>query len=212
MWPTTETKKLEFEYVEKSISCPSAEIFFGIDETGTGEAIGPLVVIMAYVKIQEKLPSIKDCKKAANKDFKEVENLLEKQVLGYKGYLIQPKDIDNHNVKSLITEAQVRLTAGVKGKGEIDSHWQNEKKLKDLVSRNCAATLTVKNHLDANSSLVAAASIIAKNIRKSRLLDLEKKTGMKVGSGNLGDLITKRYIAAGMKAGLRNKWSLKSLT
>ena len=186
-------------------------VWAGIDQSGTGEALGPLVVVMVHMTPGHKIPPIRECKKASSRDYAIVQELLASGVIEYRSIEISPSIIDEYNVKNLITEAQRRLLARLSGMVYIDCHWVDETGLKNQLQKYCSAQLIVKNHLDVQNSLVAAASLIAKKIRTQRLYQIEALVDRKIGSGNLTDPQTIAYLRSGMTIGLRKKWSLKSI-
>jgi len=188
---------------------PDMAPFFGMDESGTGEVLGDLVVVCLHAKTH--LPYVRDSKRDRPRDWALVNALLAQGKIGYRYISISPAFIDKHNVKQLITQAQRRLLQANVGEGYVDSHHRDSDYLHRILAAHTPAKLQVKCRMDENNSLVAAASLFAKDLRKTSLLRIQDVTGVPVGSGNLMDKTTRRYLLAGHTEGLRRKWSLSCL-
>ncbi len=181
----------------------------GIDESGRGPVLGPLVV--CGFQIEEKQEA--QLRKIKVKDSKlltrEQREYLYKKILKisdkYKVILTRPQEIDKavHGHDGLnLNKLEARKSA------EILNEFNPDKAIIDCPSNNIAAfriylkkllknkniELVLEHKADVNHPVVSAASILAKVTRDTEIELLKKQIGIDFGSGYMSDPKTVEFL------------------
>jgi len=199
---------------------PSGELYVGLDEAGRGSCIGPLAVSLVATDSDglEKLRDIgvKDSKKLTP----EARLRLFPKVLIASSYvaikMIQPHEIDVHNVSALTMKAMYSLVKPLSLKASIKriviDYVNPVKKLKRLIRGILPRDVEVLIVEDADDKYVEcmAASIVAKVARDNEICKLRDKYGVK-GSGYPSDPETLEWLKSVMSCGeippcIRRSW------
>lgn len=183
----------------------------GIDESGRGPVIGPMV--MAGVLISEdkqedlRKIGVKDSKLLTAKKRNELYNKIVKMAEKIAIVVISPQEIDeavesqtmNLNWLEAVKTAEL-LNASEPDRAYIDCPSNNTEAyknyLKKLLKKNIK--LIVEHKSDLKYSTCAAASIIAKVIRDKEIAKIQKRFKEPMGSGYPADPVTKEF--------LKNHW------
>ncbi len=190
-------------------------IHIGVDEAGRGPMIGPLVVAAIGIPEQDldilAEKNITDSKKLNPTKRKLAYELIEKNCdeRGWKKdiTICNPIDIDLaieiSNLNILETELfaetinNLNIDKSKGGKMILDACDVNEKRFGDKVSALVKEwpwnqwDLISIHRADSIHRVVGAASIVAKVTRDKIIQDIEKETGIKIGSGYPSDSISK---------------------
>jgi len=181
----------------------------GLDESGRGPVIGPLVV--AGVKLQDDSILIKnrvrDSKKISPKRREFLAEIIKKHAIDIQTLLIPAKDIDDMRKVMTLNEIEVNAFSKVIKKLKpdicyVDSADVNEERFaRDIKSNITFKTEIISKHkADDIFPIVGAASIIAKTKRdyEVRIIEkeLQKKLNIPLGSGYPADPITQKFLKA----------------
>ncbi len=195
-------------------------LYVGLDEAGRGSCVGPLAVALVAVDEQglHALESIgvKDSKKLTPESRLE----LFPRIIWASRYvaikMIQPHEIDMHNVSSLTMKAMCSLIKTLVIKANIAriviDCVNPAKKLERLVKGIVAESVKVLIEEDADDKYAEcmAASIIAKVARDNEINKLRERYGVK-GSGYPSDPETLEWLKSIMASGkippcVRRSW------
>ncbi|RLG12611.1 ribonuclease HII [Candidatus Pacearchaeota archaeon] len=187
-------------------------LILGIDDAGRGPVIGPMV--LAGCLIDEKTE--KDFKKLGVKDSKLLttkrRDFLAKEIKekaeSYEVVLSYPNEIDgtnNHGVDlnklEALKAAEIinKINKGFKKlKVIIDcpsvsiSKWKDF--LKTKIENLSNLEFVIEHKADKNYISVAAASILAKDVREKEIKEIQKKYGKEIGSGYCSDPVTMKFL------------------
>ena len=181
------------------------EKILGIDDSGRGPAIGPMV--MAGVKVpafmEEKFREIgvKDSKKLTA----QAREKLSKVIMANSEFAIiriWPYEIDfgNHaginlNKLEAIKSAQIINDLGA-DKAIIDCPSPNIPRWQAEVEKRLQVTCKVvcEHKADVNHPVVSAASIIAKVARDEEIAKIQKRIPVPIGSGYTSDPVTIKFL------------------
>lgn len=199
-------------------------IVCGVDEAGRGPVIGPLVICAASfdqsdLEILESL-GVKDSKLLSKKRREELSKeimKLAKEVLIKK---IKAKEIDMLREKESLNVIEIKKIAELlnslkerPGLVVIDAPDVKAERVADEVRKNLKFRCKViaKHGADRQFIFVSAASIVAKVFRDREIEMLEKKIGMKIGSGYPHDPVTREFLREWIRKGgdesfLRKSW------
>ena len=199
-------------------------LFIGIDDSGRGPIIGPMV--LAGVAATSK--QIQLMKKQGVKDSKKLSKMMRKNL--YK--IIKENSIAYHIIKIPAIEIDSRASAGlnlndieaIKSASIVNNIMQNKEFVSinkeqderpderptviiDCPSTNTKAwklyvarhikqdvTLLVEHKADTNHVIVGAASILAKVTRDAEIENIKKQVGINFGSGYPSDPITVKFL------------------
>ena len=172
----------------------------GIDESGRGAVIGPLVIAGVTIdKIYEsklKKLGVKDSKVLTPKKREELAKEIEEIASNIIVLRVQPCRIDDlratgvnlDRIEAMKMAEIVDMTDG--GIFYIDSLTSNPKKFKTVVTsymkNNGHGEIIVENYLDESVIAVSAASIIAKVERDKAIQEIKEKVKFDFGVGFLG--------------------------
>jgi len=184
----------------------------GADEAGRGPVLGPLVV--AGVLFDNDLELVKlnvrDSKKIAPKKRIELAEIIKKICIKYEVLVIPATDIDSMRKVMTLNEIEVNAFSKIIEKLEpdicyVDAADVNEKRFaKDISSKLSFHPKIISKHkADDIYPIVGAASIIAKTVRDSNIVEIEKKLRKKldipIGSGYPADPVTKNFLKTWFK-------------
>jgi len=138
----------------------------GIDEVGRGPLAGPVVTACIIVPRDKLILGVNDSKKVSEKKREKLfDQLMEAASYVRTGWRT-PADIDQVNILNATKEAMDEAAAGAQG-----AHF-----LVDAVTGlHLPGPSTAIIHGDAESYMIAAASIIAKVTRDRYMIELDKK-------------------------------------
>ncbi len=207
------------------------DILIGMDETGKGEIIGPMILTgVAFPK--ELFPMIEailgpaDTKKVHNftywdRIFKELKRY-ERQGLVYINHNISPFQIDEYNLNHLLDKGYHKIlnilrkkVGGLTCRITIDDYGVGERFKGYLGSlKGQGNEVNIMKDVDERYLEVKAAAIISKRFRERVLKGIKKNPkyqieGITVGSGNLNDEETKEWLKRWYKAFGDYPWFVK---
>ncbi len=181
-------------------------MILGLDETGRGAVLGPLVICGLAVdeKGQKKLKKlgVKDSKLLSPKKREELAPKIEKIAIHTVVMHISSCKIDanrrrgvNLNQIEALTMAEI-INMVNPDKVIVDSPTISDKFKNYLWSKieNKKIKLIAENYADKNYPVVSAASIIAKVSRDEKIRELEKKIGEPLGVGYPHDSRTIEFL------------------
>lgn len=179
----------------------------GIDQCNKGECLGPVFVVVCYGDFKsfndyKKIP-YSGQSKTRTSFFIEYLDLYDLKFLCKK---IEPVNIDKNNLNTLIFEKQKELIQELNlDLAYVDNHQKEDK----FNNKN----VITAHKMDNKETLTGLASLIAVYLKKQWKKEVEKELKSQIGSGNLADEKTKRYIINNYPnvKYLRKSWSLKSL-
>jgi ribonuclease HII len=187
-------------------------MILGIDDSGRGPLIGPMVLAGCLVDEETE----KELKKLGAKDSKQLtsrrrEFLAEKikeMAETFEVVVIQPDEIDGQSHKGIkLNEVEAIACAQIinkinKGYGKIKvfvdcpstniTRWTDflKTKVKDLSNLE----ISCEHKADVNHVPVSAASILAKSNREKEMDKLREKYGPEIGSGYCSDPLTQKFL------------------
>ena len=184
------------------------EFVTGIDESGRGAVLGPLVVagVTVDVRGEKKLKAlgVKDSKKLTPQRREELYKDIEKIAKDIFVLKVAPCRIDTYrNMGVNLDKIEAMKMAEIidfnsSKKVFVDSLTQNPPRFKKLVSsfikRNKDAELIVENYMDESITVVGAASIVAKVERDKEIEELKQQVGFNFGVGYPHDPLTIQFI------------------
>lgn len=209
-------------------------MLIGVDDSGRGPVIGPLVLCGVVVEAEReselKRIGVKDSKLLTHRKRLWLVPRIKEKAIAYKSVVVWPREIDarastglNLNqleaVKAgdLINElTEKAMTKGKKGKitAYVDSPSPNEAAWKAYLARFVKPTvsLIVETKADVRYPVVSAASILAKVLREFFISHLKRKYKVDFGSGYTSDPKTiaflrkqgSRFVRHGL---IRESWS-----
>ena len=189
----------------------------GVDEAGKGPVIGPLVVAAVMVKNLKFIDDlgVKDSKILSPTRRKELAKKI-KEEFDYVVEIIDPKVIDEYTFKKKLNQLNREAFERVISKlnpdiAYVDAADVNEHRFGILIKQgltNSRDTDIISMHkADAKISVVAAASILAKETRELEIKKLKDKIG-DFGSGYPSDERTIKFLKAFYAD--KHKWPIGS--
>jgi ribonuclease HII len=184
--------------------CLQEEPIGGIDEAGRGSLLGPLVIagVAARREALEKFRQfgVRDSKKLSPLQRERLYSVIKSLSDRIELVEVSPQEIDarskkhiNLNELEVIKMAQISLALKCKTI-YVDAVDTDEKRFRDELSKRVPGVFFVSEHAADEKYLVtAAASIVAKVTRDSRIHDLKKLYG-EIGSGYPSDIRTINFI------------------
>ncbi len=197
--------------LHSSLSPHSNLIIVGIDESGRGPVIGPLVIAaLAFTSDQiQKLEwlGVKDSKQLTSQARSELFERIREITSDFRIEFIEPDALDHvlndpkTNLNWLEADTQARLTSELDPdiviidcpSPNIPAYTQYFKNRLSQAVRN-KVQIKMEHKADVNHLPVAAASIIAKVLRDRAIDNICKEIGKDVGSGYPSDPTTKKFI------------------
>ena len=174
----------------------------GIDESGRGPVIGPLVMCGLLIKKEYEKElvrlKVKDSKLLTKNRREFLFDKIKEVSQKYKIIIIEPHEIDKavHNHDGLnLNKLEARKSAEILNelnpdKSVIDAPSNNIKSYKRYLMRfvkNKNIEIILEHKADVNYPVVSAASILAKVTRDNEVEKLKKQIGIDFGSGYMTD-------------------------
>ncbi len=199
------------------------KIYIGVDDSGRGPVIGPMVLAGVAATWQQiramKKAGVRDSKKLSANKRKQLAELIKQTCLAYITAIIQPTEIDarvnaglNMNKLEAIKFAKIineliKKIQQVQTKSQTELRRERPTVFIDCPSTNIKAwknylqqyidydcTLIVEHKADAKHVVVGAASIIAKTVRDQQIEKIKKQIGFDFGSGYPSDPLTIHFL------------------
>lgn len=185
------------------------KIIVGVDESGRGPVLGPLVMVALAVKEedQKKLEwmGVKDSKLLSSQVREELFEQIRDVVHDFRIEVVEPDAIDlsltESNLNWLEAETSARLVSDLDpDKIIIDCPSVNIEAYRNYFADRLStgvrnkAELLVEHKADLNYVVVAAASVIAKVIRDRQVERLKSEIGIDFGSGYMSDQKTQKFL------------------
>lgn len=184
----------------------------GVDESGRGPVLGPLVVSGVTIENEFRLRGlgIKDSKKVSPKRREYLAIKIKEIAIDYEILIISASDIDDMRKIMTLNEIEVNAFSKIIEKLKpdvcyVDAADVNDKRFgNDILSRLSFKPKIISKHkADDLYPIVGAASILAKTIRDENIRkiakDLEKKLSRPLGSGYPADPITQKFLRTWVK-------------
>lgn len=179
----------------------------GVDESGRGPVIGPLIVAGVTFEDDSELKElgVRDSKKLTPKKRQVLSKKIKEIAVSYDILVIPASNIDDMRKVMTLNEIEVYAFSKIidKLKPEfcyVDAADVNEKRFgKDILSNlSFKPTIVSKHRADDIYPIVGAASILAKTVRdenvKKLAKNLQKKLNLPLGSGYPADPVTKEFL------------------
>ncbi|MBI5149038.1 ribonuclease HII [Candidatus Pacearchaeota archaeon] len=187
-------------------------LVLGIDDSGRGPLIGPMIMAGVLLKKEDeerlKRLGVRDSKKLTDKRREILAAEIRKVAVGYEIFVVHPNEIDGRQAAGL----NLNKIEAIKAAEIINK--LNKKNEKINVVIDCPSNNITKWHLylvgfvkntnnlnfiiehkaDVNHVACSAASILAKVQREKEVADLKKKLGVDFGSGYTSDPITQKFL------------------
>jgi ribonuclease HII len=190
----------------------------GIDECNKGEALNPIVVVCCYTDTKlEQIPYFLESKSLTKSLKKRIYQQLDSYLRDYKiKYLVKelkPDEILKGKLNEQLLEMQKNLILEVAPKRTYIDSLQKVTPLFLAKYKDLRSEIVLENKLDSTNALVAIASLVAAREKDRNLDKLQKEVLQKVGSGNLRDPVTIKYIQNSYPyvKGLKKHWDLSSI-
>jgi ribonuclease HII len=181
----------------------------GVDESGRGPVVGPLVVAGVCVENDAELVRIGACdsKKLTPHQRETLEKQIKEVVRKYEIIVLPATDIDDLRKAMTLNELEVFVFSKIIEKLRpdvcyLDAADVNEVRFgRDILARlTYTPTLISKHKADDIYPIVGAASILAKTTRDEQIKqiarELEQRINLPLGSGYPADPITVRFLKA----------------
>lgn len=182
--------KYEHELNEQGI-----KLIAGVDEVGRGPLCGPVVTCACILPEDYHLDGLNDSKKVSEKKREKLYEILIEDAISYSIGISSPKRIDEINILEATKEAMISAINNLSVKPEHV--------LIDAVKLNLDVPSTSIIKGDANSSSIAAASIIAKVTRDRMMYELDKEYP-EYGYASHKGYPTKKHIEAVKQYGVKD--------
>jgi len=187
-------------------------LILGIDDSGRGPIIGPMVLAGCLIKEEMnqefKAQGVKDSKKLTTRRRRFLAKYIKEKALAYHIVQVTPVEIEtrlkagvNLNKLEAIKAAEI---INVLNKGTepikviLDCPSPNKEAWKSylmkFVSKKENLEFIVEHKADVNYPSVSAASILAKTTRDSEIEKIKKQVGVDFGSGYPSDPITCKFL------------------
>lgn len=139
----------------------------GVDEAGVGPIAGPLVAAAVIMPARKEFPGIDDSKKLSDKQREEQALVIKQNAVAYSTVIVEPGEIDRINVYHAVSKAMREAVVSLRilpGIVLVDGN----REIPDLGIRQHTV---VKG--DSKSQSIAAASILAKTLRDSLMMQYD---------------------------------------
>lgn len=183
-----------------------SKIIVGVDESGRGPVLGPLVMVAIAMKEEElkKLEwlGVKDSKLLSPLVREELFERIREVVHDFRVEVIEPDAIDlsvdgeGSNLNWLEADTSARMVSELRpARAILDCPSVNIEAYKKYVANQVTSVeLIVEHKADLNYVVVAAASIIAKVIRDRQIERIKQEVGVDFGSGYMSDPKTQDFL------------------
>ncbi|MBR9675860.1 ribonuclease HII [Candidatus Woesearchaeota archaeon] len=183
-------------------------IIAGVEEAGRGPVIGPLVMAICTIEAKDEkklfVEGVKDSKVLNPIQREKIVSIITNMVIDYQIVIISAEDVDSAlnnpsmNLNLLEAKTTSELIDKVKcDKVIIDCPAHNTKAYADTIKKqlkNKDVEVVAEHKADANYTIVAAASILAKVTRDREIEKLKEKFGVDFGSGYPADPKTVKFL------------------
>ncbi len=184
----------------------------GLDDAGRGPVIGPMVLagclLTEEAQKELKKVGVKDSKQLTPKRRDSFVEKIKQAAETFEIVIVYPKEIDGaleppSNLNLLEAKKMAKIINKInKGFGKIkvviDCPSVNISKWKDFLKTNIEnlsnLEVVCEHKADKNYTAVAAASILAKDIREKEVTKLKEKYGKEIGSGYCSDPTTCKFL------------------
>lgn len=221
-----EIKEMIDKIVDSKFKSTNKSILLGFDETGKGEVLGH--IILAGVKfpssLKEEIEDIVGAADTKNKRslqywdqlYQSIDNL-KPSGLDFITERIPPSHADKFNLNKImdvvyqrIISALVRNVTDIKSCSIVIDDYGIGNNLEMFLHSldKMGSVIIVEEKADDNYLEAKLASIIAKRERERLMNNIAKKYG-DIGSGNAGDLVTKKWLEEWKKSGKPWPWFVK---
>jgi ribonuclease HII len=192
------------------------KIYIGLDDSGRGPVIGPMIISAVAINERQKKffkkIGVKDSKKLSSKTRKKLEEEIKKNCLCYKLIAISPYEIDTREIRRInlnVLEAmkfaklinEIFFCLEQKGLLEkverkiliiVDCPSPNIKRWQEIMERYIEEkvkerSIIIAKHKAEINIAVAAASILAKEEREREIEKIKQIVGFDFGSGYPSD-------------------------
>lgn len=180
---------------EHELNKQGIKLIAGVDEVGRGPLCGPVVTCACILPEDYHLDGLNDSKKVSEKKREKLYEILIKDAISYSIGISSPKRIDEINILEATKEAMISAINNLSVKPEHV--------LIDAVKLNLDVPSTSIIKGDANSSSIAAASIIAKVTRDRMMYELDKEYP-EYGYASHKGYPTKKHIEAVKQYGVKD--------
>lgn len=184
----------------------------GIDESGRGPVIGPLVMCALAISEEDeqklKELNVKDSKELTKEKRKELQPIIQKIAKSIKLRIISPQEIDKaiNSMHDNLNLLEARMSA------EMINEMLDEMKINKIILdcpspnlksyyyyilkklKNKDINLVCEHKADKHHVVVSAASIIAKVVRDREIENIKKNYGIDFGSGYMSDPKTAEFL------------------
>ena len=196
-------------------------LILGIDDSGRGPVIGPMVISGVLIKEREESKlrelGVKDSKKLSSKRRNSLADKIKKYAIDFSILLITPTEIDERNstgvnlnkleaIKSaqIINDLVKDTKINEKIKIIIDCPSNNIEKWRSYLLKHLDEEiwkridkniiLICEHKADSKYIACSAASILAKVTRDNEINEIKKRLCVEFGSGYPSDPITKKFL------------------
>jgi len=184
----------------------------GIDESGRGPVLGPLVVAGTVFENDSKLLElgVRDSKQLTPNRRENLAKIIREIAPAFEILVIPASDIDDMRKVMTLNEIEVNAFSKIIDKLRpdicyVDAADVNEKRFgEEILSKLSFKPKIISKHkADELYPIVGAASILAKTSRDENIRkianDLEKKLNIPLGSGYPADPITQKFLKTWIK-------------
>lgn len=187
-------------------------LIIGVDDSGRGPIIGPMVLAGVLVddsiNEQFKAHGVKDSKQLPPKKRRFLAKFIKANALGYKIVQANPEEIEM-KIKTGINLNKIEAIKAAQIINMLNISKENIKVILDCPSPNTLAwgnylkkyihkldnlEFVVEHKADVNYPSVSAASILAKTTRDAEIEKIKKRIGKDFGSGYPSDPITCKFL------------------
>ena len=178
----------------------------GIDESGRGPVIGPMVIcgfLIDDTKISRlKKIGVKDSKLLRPERRNELEKILKRMADDYILITVDADEIDDLRGRSNLNKMEIEKMQKIinllnPDKVIIDSPERNTKKFAEKIKaglKNKKIEIVAENFADREYPVVSAASILAKTLRDRMIEKIKKKYGVEFGNGYPSNELTQKFL------------------
>jgi ribonuclease HII len=179
-------------------------VICGVDESGRGPVMGPMVVAAVMVEADRDLRElkVKDSKLLTRQKREELEPRI-REVATVEVEVISAGEIDAFMRTSTLNQLEVERFAALierlrPDRVFIDAADVVEERFgKNIMERTtCRPEMICQHHADINYPVVSAASIVAKVLRDRAMDEIQASIGRPIGSGYAHDQVTIEFIAS----------------
>ena len=182
-------------------------IISGIDESGRGALIGPMVISGVSIDQKDekklKLHGVKDSKKLSPMMREKLAKVIEKVAKDIVVIRVQACKIDDYRARGINLDKieAIKMAEIIKiinsERIYIDSLEANPSKFKQMILKNLepnGTELIVENYADETYTAVSAASIIAKVHRDNAIKEIKERVNFDFGVGYSHDKRTIEFV------------------